>query len=216
MERDELPRILFASTNAGKLAEVRLVAARLDFQILSAQDFVATCGPAPEVREDANTYSGNAQLKADAFFAWAGLPSLADDAGLEVDALGGRPGVWSARYAGEPSDSQRNIDKMLGELAGQENRRARFVSFLFARLSSELDVSAQAELPGTVIAEQRGAGGFGYDSIFVPDGYAKTLAEIKADPILRSQFKTHRVMALEKILPQISRALAAAALRTER
>lgn len=209
-------RILFASTNRGKLAEVRFVAERLGFCVVSTDEVSQSRGVVPEVEESADSYSGNAQLKADAFFSWSGIPSLADDAGLEVEALGGAPGVWSARYAGEPADSRRNVAKMLEVLRGQSNRRARFTSFLFARLSEKHTVTAQAFLPGEVISEERGGGGFGYDGIFVPQGYVKTLAEIKDDATLRAEFKTHRILALEKILPEISRALAGGGLRTER
>lgn len=209
--------LLFASTNKGKLAEVRLVASRLNAKIVSAEEVAAPGrGQPPEVVEDRDTYEGNARLKADAFYAWSGIPSLADDAGLEIEALGGKPGVWSARYAGEPANSQKNIEKMLTELQGHTNRRARFVSFLFARLAPDVHLTAQEFLTGNILSGQRGAGGFGYDSIFVPDGHSITLSEIKEDVRAAQTFKTHRIMALEKILPEINRVLTAGVLRTAR
>ncbi|MBN8549230.1 MAG: non-canonical purine NTP pyrophosphatase [Deltaproteobacteria bacterium] len=210
-------QLLFASTNKGKLAEVRQVASGAGITILSTEEVSALGKRAvPDVQENADTYSGNAKLKAEAFYAWSGLPSLADDAGIEVEALGGAPGVWSARYAGEPSDGKRNIEKMLAEMEGQSNRAARFTSFLFARVTPTKTLTAQCYLPGRISVAPHGSAGFGYDSIFIPQGYEKTLAEIKEDAALRSSFKTHRIMALEKIFPELSRALTDDALRTGR
>ena len=163
---------------------------------------VSVSEPVPDVAEHADSYHGNARLKADSFFRWCGLPSLADDTGLEVDALGGRPGVHSARYAGPHGRSEDNIRKLLREISqspslGKKGRRARFVCHLVLKFGDGQYVENHAELMGEIGFAPHGHGGFGYDSVFIVDGYGKTLAELKEKDL---PVKTHRILALEKLL----------------
>ena len=144
--------------------------------------------------EDADTLRGNAEKKARALWAHSGLPSLADDTGLEVDALGGAPGVRSARYAGEGADDEANRRKLLAELAGAPGRAARFRTVLaFADGDGVRFFDGVCE--GTIATEEAGAGGFGYDALFRPaDGDGRTFAQMTADEKNRI---SHRGRALD-------------------
>jgi len=138
----------------------------------------------PEVVEDADTLEGNARLKAEALVAATGQAALADDTGLEVDALGGRPGVRSARYAGEEAVDEQNVAKLLGELAAAgadlpPARTARFRTVLVARWPDGRELVATGAVEGVIVGAARGANGFGYDPVFVPDeGDGRTFAEM--------------------------------------
>ncbi len=140
----------------------------------------------PEVIEDAETLEGNARLKAAALVDATGLAAIADDTGLEVDALGGEPGVRSARYAGPEGDSVQNIAKLLARLEevgaeAPERRRARFRTVVVARWPGGREVTGRGVVEGSIAAGPRGAAGFGYDSVFVPDeGDGRTFAEMSA------------------------------------
>lgn len=206
--------VLFGSTNPGKLTEVRSIASGFGLCILSPKDLLSPARPqgtptptspeVPEVEEHADTYEANALLKAAAFASWSGLPALADDAGLEVAALDWGPGVRSARYAGEPSDAERNNQKLRAAMEGRSDRRAQFISHLCAVFPNGERVEARGVLEGSIAVTRAGAGGFGYDSLFIPAGENRTLAEIKA---AGEEFATHRVIALRKIFPEIVRIL---------
>jgi XTP/dITP diphosphohydrolase len=137
----------------------------------------------PPVEETAGSFDGNARLKAEALLALAGPEDwvLADDSGLEVDALGGAPGVFSARYAGEPCDYAANNEKILRELAGEQNRRARFVTVIALCRPGAAPLTVTGTCEGTIIEEPRGSKGFGYDPLFVPDGYSETFAELPSE-----------------------------------
>lgn len=204
--------ILFASNNSGKFREVLHVCKSFGIRALSPADVLkeevrnevgmALQGDVPNVAEDASSYHGNARLKADAFYDWGGIPSLADDTGLEVDALAGRPGIHSARYAGAKHKPEDNIRKLLKELSespmvAKKGRRARFVCHLVLKLGEDKYAENHGELVGEIGFAPKGHGGFGYDSIFVVDGYNQTLAELKDKQI---NVKTHRILALEKLL----------------
>ena len=157
--------LVLATRNAGKLAEMQARLEGTGIVLLSAG---AVDGP--DVVEDAPSLQGNALLKARALHAHAGLPALADDTGLEVDALGGAPGVHSARYAGPESDDKANRSRLLAELrsAGDAGRRARFRTVL-AFVDDDGERLFEGACDGEITDEERGAGGFGYDSLFVPD-----------------------------------------------
>lgn len=196
--------ILFASTNKGKLAEVRAVAAGRVVVIASPEEVYATPahfrllnpGPPPAVDENADTYLGNARLKAEAFYAWSRLPALADDTGLEVASLNGEPGLFSARYAGEGCSFAENIKKLLGALESQRDRRACFRCVVFLKIDAERTVTAEGILEGEISRAPRGTGGFGYDNIFIVAGTGRTLAELKEGG---REFKTHRELACERL-----------------
>jgi XTP/dITP diphosphohydrolase len=174
----DLSRFVLATTNPHKAREIReiLATSGLEVELLDRPAWVA------EVEETEDTLLGNARLKAAALVRDTGLPAIAEDTGIEVEALGGAPGVRSARYAGEPPDEQANVDKVLAELAGRRGagqRRARFVTVAVAMWPGGREVSAEGTVEGWLADERRGSGGFGYDPVFVPlelDG--RTFGEI--------------------------------------
>lgn len=183
-------RLVLATRNSGKVAEL---AARLDglgIELVSAADVEG----APEVEEDADTLRGNAEKKARALYAHTGQPSLADDTGLEVDALDGAPGVRSARFAGDEADPEANRRKLLADLAGAPSRTARFRTVL----AYADDAGVQffdGVCDGLIATEESGTGGFGYDSIFRPaDGDGRTFAEMGTEEKNRI---SHRGRALD-------------------
>ena len=168
--------LVLATRNPGKVAELERRLGGLGVALVTA----ASLG-APEVEEDADTLRGNAEKKALALWAHAGTPALADDTGLEVDALGGAPGVRSARYAGPDADADDNRRRLLAELAGAEARTARFRTVLaYADGSGVQTFDGVCE--GVITTEAAGTAGFGYDSVFRPaDGDGRTFAQMTAD-----------------------------------
>lgn len=165
--------LVLATRNLGKVAELAAVLEGLPVALVSASDVGA-----PEVEEDAPTLHGNAEKKARALQAHTGHAALADDTGLEVDALGGAPGVFSARYAGPENDAEANRRKLLADLAGAPDRAARFRTVLaFADRDGVRFFDGACE--GTITTEEAGTGGFGYDALFRPDeGDGRTFAEM--------------------------------------
>jgi len=192
--------ITLASRNAGKLAELAALAgSRLELR-LPPDD-----ARLPEVAEDADTYLENALAKARAVATALGVAALADDSGLEVDALGGEPGVRSARYAGEPSDAARNRRALLNALehVPAADRGARFVCAVALANQRGVIAVAEGELRGTIASQERGGGGFGYDPIFeVEDG--RSVAEL---PAAEKNRRSHRAVAIAAILPSVRAAL---------
>jgi XTP/dITP diphosphohydrolase len=197
------PAILFATTNPYKVKELRAVLEPLGYEIRSLDSLKEI---PPEPVEDEDTFAGNARLKAVAYAAAAGLPCLAEDSGLEVDALGGAPGVHSARYAGASGTREEkdraNNDRLLCELAGvaSEKRTARFVC---AMCLAAPDGSVLVETAGTyngVIADApRGSGGFGYDPLLLLPDVGLTSAELSAEEKSRRSHRGHaaRLLATE-------------------
>lgn len=175
-------RVVLATRNAGKVVELqRILAAdpalaRLDIQLVGADDVA----DAPEVEETGDTFAANALLKAQALAAHTGWPAIADDSGLCVDALGGDPGVRSARWAGEPSDDAANLALVLTQVAEvpAEGRGAHFTCAAAAVVPGVGERVVEALMEGTLATAPRGDGGFGYDPIFVPLGERRTTAEM--------------------------------------
>lgn len=167
-------KLLIASRNDHKIQEIK------EIFNLPGIEWVSTAAfpDLPDVEEDGDTFEENAIKKATELARLTGLWALADDSGLEVEALGNAPGVYSARYGGEPCDHARNNAKLLAELDGQSNRRARFrcVAALSDPAGGVQTVSGAC--PGRIIETRRGTEGFGYDPLFVPDGYELTFAEM--------------------------------------
>ena len=159
--------ICAATGNAGKLKEIRRILEAQGYQVKSQKELGITLEP----EETGATFAENALIKAKAICEASGLPTLADDSGLMVEALGGAPGVYSARYCGRHGDDEANNDKLLAELAGVEEgkRAAKFVSAVCFYLPEGRFVTYLGECPGRVIFERRGTNGFGYDPLFVPD-----------------------------------------------
>ena len=169
-------RIVLATRNLGKVAELRALLADLPVELVSAAEIAG----APDVEEDAPTLEGNAEKKARALWKHAGLPSLADDTGLEVDALDGAPGVYSARFAGPEADATANRVRLLADLSGVDDRSARFRTVLAFAESDEVHFF-DGVCDGAITTAERGVGGFGYDALFQPDGETRTFAEMPAE-----------------------------------
>lgn len=195
-------RVVAATSNRGKLAEIRRLLAPLAFEVL-AQDELAIA-PAPET---APTFVENALAKARAAAAASGLPALADDSGLEVDALGGAPGVYSARYAGRHGDDAANIARLLAELAGIEppRRGARFrcVAVFLRSAADPAPLVAEGVWEGEIAAAPRGVHGFGYDPVFRVPGLDRTAAELEAGEKDRL---SHRGRALTELVRRLAAA----------
>jgi XTP/dITP diphosphohydrolase len=168
--------LVLASRNKHKIEELQETLKDIDIQLKSALDFPEL----KEVEEDRPTLEGNALKKAQHVYKVTGLPALSDDTGLEVDALGGRPGVFSARYAGEDASYQDNLEKLLEELAGvaPEDRKAQFRTVV-ALISDKGAHTFEGVCRGVILSESRGNKGFGYDPVFQPEGYTRTFAELE-------------------------------------
>lgn len=167
--------IVFATNNKNKLREIRDIVGN-EYNILSLSDI--DCHD--DIPETSDTIEGNALLKARWVKDKYGFDCFADDTGLEVEVLDNRPGVYSARYAGEECDSEKNIDKLLAELQGKENRKARFRTVI-ALIRGEEIKEFEGKIEGRIIEERRGTGGFGYDKVFMPDNSNLSFAEMQPE-----------------------------------
>lgn len=185
-----IPRLVVASKNPDKVAEMEalLGPTGLAEEIVKGLDW-------PDVLETGDTLEDNAMLKATAVMEATGLPALADDTGLEVDALGGAPGVWSARYAGPDATYSDNVERLLLEMVGVENRRARFRTVVALVFPDGAAAWAQGEVEGEITAAPRGEGGFGYDPVFEVDG--KTLAQMTPE---QKNGLSHRARAIANLV----------------
>lgn len=208
------PPLVFATRNRGKLTELRQLLPGL--RVLALDEAEAELGRvAPEVEEDRTTFAGNAIKKAREVSAALGLPALADDSGLEVDALGGAPGVLSARYAGDGHDDAANNRKLLTALAGVPGpgRTARFRCVLaLADVTGRLGpitLTADGACEGVILDAARGAGGFGYDPLFFSPELGATFAEAPADASRRKNDLSHRGRAMRAMAPRLVAYLAA-------
>lgn len=193
-----ISELVFATRNRGKLAELEALLREAGLPI--AVHGLDALGVAGEVEETGATFVENAALKAHAALGATGLPALADDSGLEVDALGGAPGVRSARYAGEPSSDARNNERLLHELRDvPPPRTARFrCALVLALPSREPPLVAEGTCEGEIIATPRGSGGFGYDPLFIPaEGDGRTMAELS---FAEKNRLSHRARAMSRLL----------------
>lgn len=183
-------KIVFATNNAHKLSEVQAVLGP-SFELVTPR----MCGITEEIPEDQPTLEGNALQKARYVRERTGLDCFADDTGLEVEALGGAPGVHSARYATDGHDFAANNRFLLANLAGKENRRARFRTVVALLVGNEEHLF-EGIVEGRILDHECGAEGFGYDPLFVPDGYDRTFAEMSAD---EKNAVSHRGRAVRKL-----------------
>ena len=186
--------LLIATWNKGKRRELQQLLSDLPFALMSLDDIL---GLEP-VLETGETFLENASLKASGYAIQSGLLTLADDSGLEVDALGGAPGVHSARYAGDGASDRQRVEKLLGDLRNvdEPDRTARFVSAVATASSNGSIINMSVgRCEGRIAFEPRGSGGFGYDPIFIPAGSEMTFAELP--PEIKNQI-SHRHTALEK------------------
>lgn len=189
--------LLIATRNSGKFDELRSMLSTTGIGLVSLADF----DDVPDPEECGSTFAENARIKARGYALACGVWTLADDSGLEVEALGGAPGVRSARYAGEGAGDRDRIGKLLGEMerAGAGSRRARFVCAVgVSDQGGNILFESEGECCGTIARSPIGMGGFGYDPIFVPDGFDCTFAEL---PPETKELISHRSMAIAKILP---------------
>jgi XTP/dITP diphosphohydrolase len=187
--------IVIATGNPGKLREIRAILSLPGLSLLSLCDFPDM----PRTEETGASFAENAMLKARAAAYHTGLPALADDSGLEVDALDGRPGILSARYAGPGSGDRDNLAKLLGDMSGvpEEKRTARFVCQA-ALVHQGRAYQAGGQMEGLIVTEPRGTGGFGYDPVFLFPERGVTLAELETAEKNRI---SHRAAALLKLRP---------------
>ena len=186
--------MVLASHNAKKAAELKSIVEPLGYAILTLADFPG----APEPEETGTTFEENAAIKAVSAFEFTGLPSLADDSGLEVDALGGEPGVYSARFAGVGADDEANNALLLQRLGAlpMEKRTARFVSVVALAMAGNKTVLFRGECEGTILFAQQGVGGFGYDPLFLSTDLKKTFAQASGE---EKNGVSHRGRALAKL-----------------
>ncbi len=192
-------KIVLASNNAGKLKELKYLLSEFNVEII-AQDELNV----PDAEETGLTFIENAILKARNACLYTGLPSIADDSGLEVDALNGRPGIYSARYAGENKTSENYCNRLLQDLKGipKEKRTARFQSVVvFMRHAEDPSpLIAQGTWAGEILTETKGHGGFGYDPVFYIQSLGATVAELS--PEIKNQH-SHRARAMKALLLQL-------------
>lgn len=194
-----MTRVVLATRNSKKLTELRRILAEASVagvEIIGLDDVP----PFPEEPEIGATFEENAVAKAAAAAKATGLPSIADDSGIAVEALNGMPGVLSARWAGKHGDDQANLELLLGQLADVPDHRrgAAFVAAAALVLPDGTQTVVRAEWPGTITREPRGTNGFGYDPIFVPEGETRTSAELSPE---EKDAHSHRGKALRLLLP---------------
>ncbi|MEP1151430.1 MAG: RdgB/HAM1 family non-canonical purine NTP pyrophosphatase [Balneola sp.] len=185
-------KLVLASRNKNKIEEMKQLVAHLGIEIYSALDFPEL----EEVEEDQPTLEGNALKKAQYVHQQTGIPALSDDTGLEVEALDGAPGVYSARYAGEDASYQDNVLKLLTALKDQKNRSAQFRTVV-ALVDADKEFTFEGVCKGSILEEQRGKKGFGYDPIFMPDEFAESFAQMDANI---KNLISHRGRAIQKFI----------------
>ena len=183
-------KLVVATNNAHKLEEISAILGN-EMELLSLKDIHCNA----DIPETADTLEGNARQKAMYIHENYGMDCFADDTGLEVEALNGAPGVFSARYAGDGHDSEANMQKLLKELEGKENRKAQFRTAICLIMEGK-EYLFEGIVKGHIIEEKRGGSGFGYDPIFVPEGYDQTFAELGNDV---KNTISHRARAVEKL-----------------
>ncbi len=189
--RKDTNTLVFATNNRHKLEEIRAIAAA-NYPIVSLEE----AGFAGDIPETAETIEGNAIMKARFVYKTLSINCFADDTGLEVEALNGAPGVYSARYAGEGASYQNNVDKLLDALKDHKNRSARFKTVI-ALIINGSEHLFEGVINGKIISEPRGLRGFGYDPVFVPDGYDQSFAELSAG---EKNAISHRAIATNKLI----------------
>jgi XTP/dITP diphosphohydrolase len=192
--------LVLATRNTGKTAEIRGLLKNHPVEIRNLDDF----GPIPAIVEDGSTFEANAYKKASLTAAYLGFPALADDSGLCVEALGGAPGVYSARYAGEQADDAQRCQKLLQELGDADNRRARFECVLSLAVPTGPALTYEAACEGVITRQPSGHNGFGYDPIFFFPELGRTFAELTREEKSRV---SHRGKALQELSAEFDKVL---------
>ncbi len=194
-----MSELLIATKNAGKIKEIEKLLADLPVRLKSLGDFPNIV----EAEETGSTFAENAVLKATSYALQTKLRALADDSGLQVESLNGAPGVFSARYAGENASDEDRIEKLLKELSSIQQRRAQFVcAMAVADEMGEVKFIAEGVCSGKIALTASGTNGFGYDSVFIPDGFSHSFGELPGDT---KQQISHRAQALNKIIQYLHR-----------
>lgn len=187
---DKEKTLLFVSSNEHKVEEIRQLLP-LKYKLIGLHDIKWTA----DIPEPYDTFEDNAKAKVSIVYAASGVPCFADDSGLEVDALDGRPGVFSARYAGEKRDSLDNLEQVLEELRSESQRTARFVAVIAYQPNHNEVYFFRGQVEGTIAYQPGGNGGFGYDPIFIPSGFDRTFGELS--PLVKNMI-SHRAIAIRK------------------
>ena len=185
-----MKELVLATNNKHKLNEISQILGS-QFKITSLKDI----GFFDDIPETADTLEGNAALKSGLIYEKFGMNCFADDTGLEVEALNGRPGVYSARYAGKESDADKNIDKLLLELKGCDNRKAQFRTVISLILNGK-EFLFEGVVKGQITTQKSGTEGFGYDPVFIPEGYHQSFAEMT---MVQKNTISHRALATQKL-----------------
>jgi len=195
--------VVIATGNAGKVSEFCAILKDSAFLFLASKDI----GFFKEVEENAPTFKGNAEIKARTVFEYTSSKDeykdywiIADDSGLEVESLGGKPGVFSARYAGEKATAAERYSKLLKEMEGKTNRDARFVCCLCLIIPESEPEFFEGECKGKILTEAQGTSGFGYDPVFVPDGYSKSFGCMSEE---EKNILSHRGRAIKNMLAKL-------------
>lgn len=200
--------IVLATTNKNKIAEFREITKNLDIEIKSLSDF----GPLPEVVEDGLTFEENAYKKAHHVARVLGLPAIADDSGLVVNALDGAPGVYSARYAGEDATDAENVEKLLTNMEGVSDRSAYFQCVLSIAVPSGPALTYEGRCDGEITHDRRGESGFGYDPIFFYPEFSATFAEVSME---KKNAVSHRGKALAEVKSELDKVVKWLSIRLE-
>lgn len=185
-------QLIFASNNPHKVEEVSAILKPYGFNVIGLSD----AGILEDIPETGKTIEENASLKSNYIFNNYKFNCFADDTGLEVETLNNAPGVYSARYAGEHKNAQDNMNKLLTELQGKQNRNARFKTVISLIINAK-EYLFEGIINGSIATEKRGEKGFGYDPIFIPEGYEKTFAEMTTD---EKNKISHRAIAIQKLV----------------
>lgn len=199
-----MTELIVATKNKGKAAEFREMLVPYGFEVKTLLDFPDRM---PDIEETGTTFQENAQLKAEEISTLLNKPVIADDSGLAIDYLQGRPGVYSARYAGEPTDDRLNYEKVLNEMKGvpASDRTARFICVLAFAQPGKQTIFIEGTCEGAITTEARGTNGFGYDPIFVPTKYDKTMAELEASEKNELSHRYHALVAFQAWLDKQQR-----------
>lgn len=194
--------LVVASSNKHKIDEILKVTKKFGIDVISRDD--AGIPIKFDIEENGTTFEENSYIKAKAIMDICGKPTIADDSGLMVEALGGAPGVYSARFAGEDHNDERNNEKLKELLSGvpYKDRRAKFVSVITLVFPDGRKIVARGECPGHIIEEERGSNGFGYDPLFVPEGYGSTFGMLT--PEIKNEI-SHRALALKHLAKELEK-----------
>ena len=197
---ENMETLVVASSNKHKIDEISKVTEKFGIDVISRDD--AGISKSLEIPEDGSTFEENSYIKAKAIMDISGRPTIADDSGLMVEALGGAPGVYSARFAGEDQNDERNNEKLKDLLKDipYKDRRAKFVSVITLLFPDGRKIVARGECPGHIIEEERGDNGFGYDPLFVPEGYGSTFGMLNPD--VKNEI-SHRALALKNLAKEL-------------